>query len=166
MAFWALFFNFIIMLVLKLLRKWVIVQLSVLIVLNVITILIALPKHVFKTAANKIIVIGTELGFIIINLLFLVMYSLENSNSYQVRLGLSWTAVVVNVAIILFQIVVKIVEFFRLRREKKREEQKHKQGSKMRAKEKSQIQLRRHRGFSISIAANSKGFWNRSRSVK
>ena len=162
MAFWALFFNFIIMLVLKLLRKWVIVQLSVLIVLNVITILIALPKHVFKTAANKIIVIGTELGFIIINLLFLVMYSLENSNSYRVRLGLSWTAVVVNVAIILFQIVVKIVEFFRLRREKKREEQKHKQGSKMRAKEKSQVQPRRHRGFSISIAANSKGSWNRS----
>ena len=147
MTIWALFVNFIIILVLELLRKWVIVQLSVLIVLNVITILITVPKKVFKTAANRITVIGTELGFIIINVLFLVMYSLENSGSYQVRLGLSWSTVGANVAIILFQIVIKIVEFHRLRKEKKREERKQKQGSLKRTNDDSQIQLQKYNNF-------------------
>ena len=145
MAFWTLLSNLLIMLVLALLRKWVIFQLSVLTVLNVITISIAYPKNVFKATANKIIVIGTELGFIIINFLFLVIRFLQNSNSYQVRLRLSWTVVGVNVAIILFQIVVKIVEFFRLRREKKQEEQKRKRElSQRQTKEDSRIQLREH----------------------
>ena len=148
MAFWTLLFNFIIMLVLELLKRWVILQLTVLIVLNVITILIARPKNVFKATANKIIMIGTEAGFIIVNLLFLVMRFLEHSKSYQVRLGLSWTTVGVNVAIILFQIGVKIVEFFRLRREKKREERKYNRGpQRKRTSEDSQIQLRRPRKF-------------------
>ena len=149
MTFWTFLFNFLIILVLTLLRKWVIVQLSVLIVLNVITILIAVPKKIFKTAANRITVIGTELGFIIINILFLVMYSLENSGSYQVRLGLSWTTVGVNIAIILFQIVVKIIEFFRLRREKRRKKPKQKQGPSQRPNDDSQIQLRRPQNFRI-----------------
>ena len=148
MTFWTLLFNFIIILILELLK--VIVQLSVLIVLNVITILIALPKNVFKTAANKILVIGTEAGFVIAAILFLVMHPLENSGSYQVRLGLSWTAVGVKVAIILFQIIVKIVEFFRLRREKKLEERKQKQASQKRANDDSQIQLRKSHKFKIS----------------
>ena len=152
MTFWTFLFNFIIILVLTFLRKWVIVQLSVLIVLNVITILITVPNKVFKTAANKITVIGTELGFIIINVLFLVMYSLENSGSYQVRLGLSWTTVGVNVAITFFQIVVKIIEFFRLRREKKQEERKHKlELSQKRAKEDYRLWLQRRHRFDISI---------------
>ena len=142
MTFWTLLFNFMIMLILKLLRRWVIVQLSVLIILNVITILIALPKNVFKTAANKILVIGIEAGFIIASILFLVMHSLENSGSYQVKLGLSWTTVGINIAIILFHIIVKIVEFFRLRRKKKREERKHKQESQMQANDDSRYQLR------------------------
>ena len=48
-----------------------------------------------------------------------MMGFLEHSNSYQVRLRLSWTTIGANVTIILFQIIVKIVEFFRLRKEKK-----------------------------------------------
>ena len=163
MTFWTLLFNFIIILILELLK--VIVQLSVLIVLNVITILIVLPKNVFKTAANKILVIGTEAGFVIAAILFLVMHSLENSGSYQVRLGLSWTAVGVKVAIILFQIIVKIVEFFRLRREKKLEERKQKQASQKRANDDSQIQLRKSHKFNISIEADSNLSWNRFRSL-
>ena len=164
MTFWNLFFNFIIMLVLKLLWRWVIAQLSVLVALNVITILVALPKNVFKTTATKITMIGTEIGFIIISVLFFVMYSLENS--YQVRLGLSWTAVGVNVAIILFQIIVKIIEFFRLRREKKREEQKRKQEIRKKTTEESEIQFRKkRRKFNISNLANPTGAWDRSRSV-
>ena len=156
MPFWNFLFNFTIMLVLELLRKWATLQLSALIVLNVITILMALPKNVFKTAANKITVIGTEFGFIIINVIFLVMRFLENSNSYQVRLGLSWTTVGVNVAILLFQIVVKIVEFFRLRSEKKREKQKH-----MKTTEDSQFQLRIPHKYNISIRADFSSSWNR-----
>ena len=170
MTFWTFLFNFMIMLVLQLLRKWVIVQLSILIVLYVITILVALPKNIFKATANKIVVIGTELGFIIISVLFFVMYSLENSNSYQMRLGLSWTAVGVNVAIILFQIAVKVVEFFRLRRGKKQEKRKHKQTSRKGAHEDSRIQLRRRPKFNISIRDHPKSFRdsfrNRFRSVR
>ena len=161
MTFCDLTVKFMTMLALQLLRKWTFIQLSVMIVLNVITILIALPKNVFKTAANKIVVIGTEIGFIIISILFLVLYILENSGSYQVRLRLSWTAVGVNVAIVLFQIIVKIIEFFRLRK-KKREEQKHKQGSRMRANENSRIRLHR---FNISDRADPNSSWNRSRNV-
>ena len=159
MTFWTLLCNFMTMLALQLLRKWTFIQLSVLIVLNVITILITLPKNVFKTAANKIVVIGTKIGFIIISILFLVLYVLENSGSYQVRLRLSWIAVGVNVAIVLLQIIVKIIEFFRLRK-KKREEQKHKQGSCMRANENSRIRLHR---FNISDRADPNSSWNRSR---
>ena len=155
MTFWTLLLNLIIMFVLELLRRWVIIQLSVLIALNVITLVIALPKNVFKAAATKITVIGTELGFIVVTILFLVMYSLENFGSYQVRLGLSWTIVGVNNVIILFQIVVNIVEFFRLRKEKKREQQKHKHGSQKQAQEESQIQLRRPHKFGISRGADS-----------
>ena len=148
MTFWTLLTNLIITLTLQILRKWVIVvQLSVLTVLNVITILIALPKKVFKATANKIVLIGTELGFIIINLLFLALYLLKNSNLYQVRLGLSWAVVGVNVAIILFQIIVKIIEFFRLRREKRQKERKQKQGLAQRVNDDGQIQLRRHHNF-------------------
>ena len=165
MTFWTLFFNLIIMLVLELLRKWVIVQLSVLIVLNVITILFALPKNLFKTTATKITVIGTELGFIIIAILFLVMYSLENSGLYHVRLGLSWTTIGVNVAIIIFHILVKIAEFFRLRRAKKREERHHTQAPQKQADEDSQIQLRRSHNYGISIDINSNSSWNRIRYV-
>ena len=165
MTFWTLFFNLIIMLVLELLRKWVIVQLSVLIVLNVITILFALPKNLFKTTATKITVIGTELGFIIIAILSLVMYSLENSGLYHVRLGLSWTTIGVNVAIIIFHILVKIAEFFRLRRAKKREERHHTQAPQKQADEDSQIQLRRSHNYGISIDINSNSSWNRIRYV-
>ena len=166
MAFWTLLSNFIIILVLELLRKWVIAQLGALIVLNVITILFALPKNVFKTAANKIVVIGTEIGFIIISILFLVLYALENSNLYQVGLGLSWTAAGVNVAIVLFQIGVKIVEFFRSRRKKKQEEGKQKKGlSQKRANENSRIQTRGHAKFNISDIADPNCSWNRSRNV-
>ena len=124
MTFWTLLCNLIIMLVLELLRKWVIVQLSILLALNVFTILLLIPRHVFKATATRIMVIGTEIGFIIISILFLVMYFLESSELYQVRLGLSWTVAGVNIAIILFQIIVKIIEFFRLRKKKKREKQK------------------------------------------
>ena len=151
MAFWTLLSNLIIMLVLELLRKWVTVQLSALIALNVITILIALPKNVFKATANKIVLIGTELGFIIINILFLVMHFLENSNSYPVKLGLSWVTVGVSVAIVLFQIIVKIVEFFRLRREKRRKERKRKQRSAQRTNEKRRSQQRAHEDSRIQL---------------
>ena len=163
MTFWTLLSNLLIILVLTLLRKWVIFQLSVLIALNAITILIAYPKNVFKATADKIVLIGTELGFILVAILFLVMYSLENSNLYQVRLGLSWTVIGVNVAIILFQIVVKIINFFRLRREKRRKERKQKQGSTQRANDGNQIQLQKNNNFDISMAKNPKGSWNRSR---
>ena len=162
MTFWTLLFNFIVMLVLEPLRKWVIVQLSILIVLSVITLIIALPKKVFKTPANRIVVIGTEVGFIIVAILFLAMYSLENSNSYQVRLGLSWTTAGVNVSIILFHIIVKIVEFFRLRK-KKREERKQKQGIPKSANDDSQIQLRRHNNFGISIGTTPNSLGTRFR---
>ena len=148
MTYLTLQSNLIIMLVLELLRKWTIAQLSILITLNImITIVLSLPKKVFKTAATKIIVIGTEIGFIIISVLFLAMYLLESSGSYQVRLGLSWTAVVVNIAIILFHIVVRIVEFFRVRRAKKFEEQKQKQkqAQKDALSEDSRIHLRNDR---------------------
>ena len=165
MTFWTLLSNLIIVLVLELLRKWVIVQLSVLIVLNAMAILIALPKNVFKTEATKITVIGTEVGFTIISILFLVIYSLENSNSYQVRLGLSWATVGVNVAIILFQIIVKIVEFVRLRRAKKREERNHTQASQKQANENSRIQFRKGHEFDISIGVDPNCSRSRSRSV-
>ena len=47
------------------------------------------------------------------------MHFLERRGAYyNVRLGLSWSAVGVNLVIIIFQIVVSIVEFFRLRRKK------------------------------------------------
>ena len=160
MTFCTLLCNFMIMLALQLLRKWTIIQLSVLIVLNAITIIIALPKNVFKATANKIVVIGTEVGFIIVAILFLVMYSLENSNLYQVRLGLSWTVIGVNVAIILFQIVVKIINFFRLRRKKKQEKRKGK-----RVDEESRIQLRTPHKFNISIEADSNCSGDRSQSA-
>ena len=163
MTFWTLLCNFMIMLALHLLRKWTIIQLSVLIVLNVITTLISLPKNVFKSAANKIVVIGTEVGFIIVAILFIVMYSLENSGSYQVRLGLSWTTIGVNVSIILFQIIVKIVEFIQLRRKKKREEQKLKLESQTPANDDGQIQLGRPHKFNISIEADSRSYLNRFR---
>ena len=165
MTFWTLFSNLLIILVLELLRRWVIAQLSILIALNVITILIALPKDVFKATANKIIVIGTELGFIIIGLLFLVLHFLEKSNSYQLRLGLNWTAVGVNGAIILLQIAVKIVEFFRLRRKKQRRERLHNQRLQRRSQRESLVKLqrphedslphlRRHHKFNISIESD------------
>ena len=121
--------------------KWVIAQLSVLIVLNVINIIIALPKNVFTTAATKIVVFGTELGFIIVAILYLVMFPLENCGSYQVRLRLSWAIVEATVAIILFQIIVKITELYRLRREKKLEERKRKKASQMQAIEVSLLDL-------------------------
>ena len=157
MTFWTLLSNLLIMLVLALLRKWVIFQLSILIVLNAITILIAYPKNVFKATANKIIVIGTELGFIIINFLFLVIRFLQNSDSYQMRLGLSWTVVGVNVAIILFQIAVKIIEFFRLRRKKKQEERKRKLGlSLQKGKKDYRRRLRRRHRFDISFEEDLK----------
>ena len=142
---------------LELLRKWIIAQLSVLITLNVITILLSIPKKVFKTTATKILVIGTELGFIIISVLFLVMYSLESSNSYQVRLGLSWTGVAVNIAIIAFQIVVRIIEFFRARREKKREEQNQRRTQVQQhvLNEDSRIQLRNGHEYDNSYSLNS-----------
>ena len=161
MTFWTLLSNLLIMLALELIRKWVIAQLSILMVLNVLTILIALPKNVFKATANKIVVVGTELGFIIVSILFIVMYALENSNLYQVRLIMSWTVVAVNVAIILFQIGVKIVEFFRLRRKKKREELTSKMGS---VKDR-RIQTRRRSNFRISIGADLYSFENNFRSV-
>ena len=160
MTFWTLSSNLLIILALQFLREWTIIQLSVLIVLNVITILIALPKNVFKTAAMRITTIGTEIGFIIINILFLVMHFLENSGSYQVRLILSWAVVGVNAAIILFQFIVKIVEFIRLRRKKKQEKRKQKQ-----EKEDSRIKLRRPHKFSISIQVDPNRSWNRFRSV-
>ena len=165
MTFWTLLSNLLIMLVITLLRKWVIFQLVILTALNAITIFIASPKNVFKATANKVIVIGTELGFIITSLRFLVIRFLQNSNSYQVRLGLSWTVVGVNVAIILFQIVVKIIEFCRLRREKRRKERKQKQQSAQRANEDSRIKLRRRNNFDISIGADSKRSSNKFRSV-
>ena len=157
MTYLTLQSNLIIMLMLELLRKWTIAQLSVLITLNVITILLSIPKKVFKTTATKILVIGTELGFIIISVLFLVMYSLESSNSYQVRLGLSWTGVAVNIAIIAFQIVVRIIEFFRARREKKREEQNQKrtQAQQHVLNEDSRIQLRNGHEYGNSYSLNS-----------
>ena len=120
-----LFSNLAIMLVLQLLRKWPIAQLSVLTTLNFITIVMSIPPDVYKTTANKISAIGTELGFILLNILLLVMYLLENSensNTYNARLGLSWTAVALNIMIFLMQIVVRIAEFIRLRRQKAREQ--------------------------------------------
>ena len=157
MTYLTLQSNLIIMLMLELLRKWIIAQLSVLITLNVITILLSIPKKVFKTTATKILVIGTELGFIIISVLFLVMYSLESSNSYQVRLGLSWTGVAVNIAIIAFQIVVRIIEFFRARREKKREEQNQRRTQVQQhvLNEDSRIQLRNGHEYDNSYSLNS-----------
>ena len=166
MAFWTLLFNGLIMLLLELLRKSVIVQLSVLIVLNVITILFSIPKKVFKTTVMKITVIGTELGFIIISVCFLVMYSLENSNSYRARLGLSWTVVGVNLAIILFHILVKIVEFFRLKRKKKHEEQKQRVALQNAIEEDSQIGFRSSRISNYSVDLRSERFRIRAQGTK
>ena len=45
----------------------------------------------WQNATLKITMIDTEIGFIIISILFLYMFSLENSGLYQVRLRLSWT---------------------------------------------------------------------------
>jgi K+-sensing histidine kinase KdpD len=116
-------------LVLLLLYKWRLVQLVFLIIIGLTTIALSLPKSVFKTNASRILMIGTEVGFIILCVLFFAMYFLENSGSltgYNFQLALSWSAVVINISIILFQIVMEIVEFFRLRREKKRQEQQEK----------------------------------------
>ena len=46
------------------------------------------------------------------------------SNSYQMRLVLSWIGVGANVTIVLFHMIVRIAEFFRRRKEKKIEEEK------------------------------------------
>ena len=150
MTFWYLLSNFLNILFLLLLRKWVIVQLSILLTLNVITILLSIPKNVFKTTTTKLMVIGTEIGFLIISILFLVMYFLESSGSYQVRLGLSWTVVGVNTAIIVFQIIVKIIEFFRLRK-KKREEKKRLAKLQNEVDEDTQSQFRSVRTTDYSI---------------
>lgn len=85
------------------------------------------------------------------------MYSLESSNSYQVRLGLSWTGVAVNIAIIAFQIVVRIIEFFRARREKKREEQNQRRTQVQQhvLNEDSRIQLRNGHEYDNSYSLNS-----------
>ena len=117
MTFWTLFSNLLIILVIELLRKWVIAQLSILIALSAITIIFSLPKMIYKTT------IGTELGFIIISILFLVLGLLQNSDgasNSDLRLILSWIGVGTNIAIVLFHIIVRIIEFFRLRKEKKR----------------------------------------------
>ena len=123
MTFWTLFSNLLIILVIELLRKWVIAQLSILIALSAITIIFSLPKMIYKTT------IGTELGFIIISILFLVLGLLQNSDgasNSDLRLILSWIGVGTNIAIVLFHIIVRIIEFFRLRKEKKREEENEK----------------------------------------
>ena len=159
LTFWTLLSNFVIILVLELLSKWVIVQLSVLITLNLITIFMSIPKHVYKVTATKVTVIGTEIGFIIISLVFLVMYILESvvsSSYYHVRLGLSWTCVGVNLAMILFHIIVGIAEFFRKRKEKKREEkklaeQKRAQESLNAINDETHMKLRNSQDFGISI---------------
>jgi len=128
-TFWILLSDLMIVLVLLLLSKWPIAQLSILIIINLMTIILSLPNPVFKTTASKILMIGTEAGFIIVSILFLVMHFLENVATpiaYNIQFILSWSAVGVNISIILFQIIIKVVEFFRLRREKKRQEQQQK----------------------------------------
>ena len=171
LTFWTLFSNFAIILVLELLSKWVIVQLSVLITLNLITIFMSIPKGVYKITANKVTVIGTEIGFIIISLVFLVMYLLESVVSgsyYHVRLGLSWTCVGVNLSIILFHIIVGIVEFFRKRKEKKREEEKQKQASQSTISEDTQMKFQNSHDFttSVNLVSTRKSTRNENQSQK
>ena len=117
------------------------------------TILMSIPKNIYKVTATKVTVIGTEIGFIIISVVFLVMYILESVISgsyYQVRLGLSWTCVGVNLAIILFQIIVGIVEFFRKRKEERRKAQERKQASHRVIDENSNIRLQNSHDFGAS----------------
>ena len=54
---------------------------------------------------------------------------------------MNWAIVEATVAIILFQIIVKITELYRLRREKKLEERKRKKASQMQAIEVSLLDL-------------------------
>ena len=130
MTFWTLFSDLVIILVIELLGRWIFIQLGIFIALGLVTIIISLPKAIFKTSANKILVIGTELGFIIISIVFLVLNLLQNSggstSSYTARLALSWVGVGVNNAIILFHLIVRIAEFIRERIAKMREKQKPK----------------------------------------
>ena len=121
----------------------------------------SIPKLIYKTAANKILVIGTKLGFIIISILFLVLGFLQNShgasNSYHVKLVLSWIGVGVNIAIILFHIIVRIIEFFRQRKEKKGEAEKEKRKrleNKTSKKDYSTTKITKHRSKIIRLPDN------------
>ena len=128
-TFWIFLSDFMIILVLIFLSKWPIAQLSILVIVSVTTLILSLTNSVFKTTASKILTIGTELGFISLYILFLVMYTMGNlgtSSAYSILLVLSWSAVATNASIILFWIIVEVVEFFRLRREKKRQEHQKK----------------------------------------
>ena len=127
--FWTLLSDLMRVFILLLLYKWRLVQLAFLIIISLTTIALSLQKSVFKTNSSRILMIGTEVGFIILCVLFFAMCFLENSGSlaaYNFQLGLSWSAVIVNISIILFQLIIEIVEFFLLRREKKRQEQQQK----------------------------------------
>ena len=126
MTFWTLLSNLLIMVVLIFLLKWPIVQISFLLTLSVATIIVSTPKRLYKNVTTKINVIGTEIGFIIFDIILLALYCLEDSESasvYNSRLGLSWCAVGVHISIILLQIIMKLIDFIQERRRKKKAEE-------------------------------------------
>ena len=129
LAFWYLLSNLLIAVTLLLLRKWPIIQLSILIFLNVMTICFSLPKKIFKTTSGKLVTIFTELCFLLESIVLIVMYVLEDSgnSSYQVRLAMSWAVVAINLLIILIQVVERIVTFIIARRKAKEAKKKSSQ---------------------------------------
>jgi len=114
LTFWVLISNLCNVLILLLLTRWVIVQLSLLMTLNLITIVFSLPKRTYKLTSTKIAVILTEVGFLSFAAIFLAMYFRESSgssSSYRQRMILSWVGVGINISIISVQIISRIVAF-------------------------------------------------------
>ena len=113
LTFWYLLSNLLIAVILLLLRKWPTIQLSLMLLLNIMVICLSLPKETYKSTSHKLVAIFTELGFLAANGVLLGMYLLENSgySSYQVKLVMSWAVVALNLTIILGQLIERVAAF-------------------------------------------------------
>jgi hypothetical protein len=122
LSFWMLLSNVLTVLILELLQKWQFVQLGLLMALNVITMGLSIPHNIYISTVQKWCVILTELGFVVFSLIVLAMFLLQNSggsSSYTARLRWSWTAIAINICILLLQIISGVIEYVIKRRKEK-----------------------------------------------
>ena len=164
--FWTLLSNLKAVLILILLSNWPILQLSLLMSLDVITIVLSVRKNIFKQKANKIIILETEIGFLLISIIFLIMHSLEghgSASSYNTRLALSWIGVGINIVIMLFPIVVDMIDWIRQWRKNRKAKLKEKKIRIFQGKESSKPKTTTITSDILRIAADSS---NQSSSVE